>query len=409
MRIARPLTSAVVALVSLAFLGVANAEYLPGFTLLGQGGDTATIVEVRVDTEGHVTTVAALRGVEPKGAIRDPEGVLARRRPKGSDRAFLFLSADGVIAWDADVAWIGGDGRVELLPDNWGYGIFYPEGYRDPTVEEFKKSLTSAERDRREIRRIAELPSGPERAVATSRLLAAERPENAWYVYFGSSLFSRLRLPFEKRRDWDDDGGHTYREEVCLALFAAGVRWNGEERAAFRSATGALAPGDARREHLRLLVELGVQPEDADLLARCHADASDPRERALAARGLLLADAKRGEPAILSDLVLERGEVARRLLPLLQNHKGEGRDRFLDAVDRLADVLVPVAEQQEYVNLGYALCSTLREGGRKTDLSRLLSLARSSCACRNQALVDLQAATGNRWEKDDPRWDASLR
>lgn len=405
----RPVVGFLVALASLGLVGVAHAEYLPGFTLLGHGGDTGTIVDVRVDPEGHAKTVAVLRGVESKGGIKDAEGALPRHRPKGSDRAILFLSADGSVEWDADVAWVAGNGLVELLPDNWGWGTVRPEGYRAPTVEEFKASLTTAEQDRREISRIAALPPGPEQARAASRILAAEHPENAWYVFFGSSLASRLHLPFEKRWEWDDGDPHGYREEVCLALFAAGIRWKGQERTAFRSAASALASGDIRREHLRLLVAMGVEAEDADLFAQCHANASSPAERALAARGLLLANAERGEPVVLSDLVLERDEVARRLLPLIQNYKGEARNRFLDAVDRLTDAVVAVADERKYENLGYVLSLTLGAGGRKSDLARLLALARSSCTCRAQALSDLQAATKSRWEKDDSRWDALVK
>ena len=291
-----------------------------------------------MDAAGRATTVALLRGSPIEGGVQDRDGELTRYRPPGADRAFVFLFRDGPIESEADVAWIDDKGRVRLLPDNYGYGVVTPLAYRAPGVEEFERSLAVAEQDAREIQRIATLAPGPERALAASRLLAAERPENDWYVYFGDSLASRLLgMPMRWRSD-DDGGEHTYREEVCLALFAARMRWSREERATLRAA--ALPSGDARREHLRLLVESGVEPEDADLFETSHAGGSSPRERALAARGLWLADAERGQRVVLSELVLERAEVARRLLPLLPEPEGESRDRFLDAVDRLADALV---------------------------------------------------------------------
>ena len=395
--------------VLLVFAAQAQAEYLPGFTLLGTGGGSASVVEARVDREGHTSVIAVLGGKDLSVQVQDRIGGLrlSRLRPGGADRAILFLSTDAAVEWDADVAWIDVDGLVQLLPDNWGYGVSYPLGYRTPTVEEFRKSLATAVRDRQEVDRIAALPPGPARAQATSKLLAAERPENLWYVYFGASLASRLRLPI---KSWRDDGEeHTYREEICVALLAAVTGWNEQERTAFRSITVRLGPGEARREHVRLLLQQGVVPADADLFARCHDEASSPRERALAAQALALADTDRGQRVILSELVPERWETALRLLPLLRDHKGEARDRFLDAVDRLADSLLNDGYGDERMNLASALCIALEAGNRRPDLARLLALAQSSLPAQYQALAALQRATGKSWEKDDPRWNALVR
>ena len=262
-------------------------------------------------------------------------------------------------------------------------------------------------KDVAEVRRIAELTPGRERARAASRLL--ERPRNGldWYVIFSSSVGVMLDVPWDER--WEER--LDYADELRTALCQALGTITPEEANVLRRRIGALDPGPVRRQHVEVLLRAGVGPDAYELVKECHDDAEDLRERLTTARAMLKAKPEAAIPVLLRELRAEEPELAFGLLRALDRAAREVKvlaDRFLDETARLGADFLDRPRTTEIDNLGNEICATLARGRREKDRARLLAFARSRHACRAQALVYLKEWTGKNWEADDERWDRLL-
>jgi len=383
----------------------AFAEYVPGFTLYGHSG-AERIVEVEVGDGGRARVVSVLRGEAREGEVLalDPE-LLKTFRPKASSRAILFL-VPGPVFDQAGVAWIA-EGRVRILPDNWGWGICHLLEYREPLARVFRRAVATAVADRREVARIAAAPPGVDRALAAGRLLEKARPEMSWYVFEGNSLGTMLGRGTEPCT-WERG---TWLDELRTALSDALGELTDAEAGALLGRIAVQRPGAVRRAHVELVTGSQAAVGACELLLRCHASARDVEEKVSTARALLRASPERAIALLSAEATAREPERARRLLDVLLHGaeaKVVSRETVLDLAARLGRELLsgsPPPDDLDSSNLGYLVCGTLHWWKRADDLPVLLAMARSPHSFRVQALSNLRDLAGKGWKADDPRWD----
>ncbi len=380
----------------------AEAEYLLGFSLYRHTADADLIVLARVDPDGRATVEEVFKGATEKGALLDVDRDLLERTRKHvrgePTHAFLFLAGRRPVLGNPGIAWIE-EGKVYLVPDNWGWGECWLMGYRAPTPETFRQAIRIAIDDVREVKRIAKMTRGAASAKAASALLRKPRALD-WYVWEGA---------------WVDLGalGHIrgYSEELAAALYPTTARPRtpppvpDAERVAWRDAAADLPPGQERTAHLWILSWASLTKADYTPIEPLFRTAATPRELRAAGAALLRADASRALALFAAELDVAKPNRTRDLLDLLLFTAHEKRIEMAPIVT-LAAGLVPryVATPRSDGNLGYLLVRALKDTQRASDLTHLLAMARSEHGPRAQALLELQALTKKKWKADDERW-----
>ena len=356
------------AMLLLLLAAPASGEYMAGFSLYRHTEKADRVLLVEAPVGRHARVVRAIKGRAPLGGFVRLDAGLLRFQEPGSTRAVVFLRRGWPVLSEAGIAWVF-PRSVFILPDNWGWGIAYY--HREPTPEEFLRALRTADRDRAEVARIAAMPRGARKAVAASDLLERPRPEVEWYVFHGWALHAQFDL------DWDTPVPQrgTYLSELRLALAPALGELGFDEAGILLKRIGELPPGEARREHMELVMASKHARTAFDLFRACHDGAADLEEASTAARAMLLADPRRDEALLAALATLDDPERAWRILEALRGRDDAPSEVSVETSARLARDLARAGAGE--ANLGHLVCRLLKEGGRDEHRALLLEVARS--------------------------------